>query len=412
MNYQRNMRIKDNKFNLNDLNFILTFAGFPIVTTLFPFVPSVPYRAFALVVALFCLINNKFIFPKGNLFRWFLAILILADIRVGAEIVFEDAYYIQAKYFCLLFVFGVTLIPSLAVFSSIDKLNWKSMLWVLIVCLMLMAIKGFVTMHQMVPGEVDSMRMELNDRQSTLALGDNGGYLVILACALISSIKRINRIIIRMLAVLVIAISILAGIFCVAKAGSRGPFLAMVFGLLMMYLTVRAKGKFKILIIVGLAILLLGINLDKLYSFAPVLFTRLTATIEDGDLSGRDTLFREAWAIISSHPFTGGNPVVLFPDGSFTTYHNGFLDIGLALGIVGFVVYIFLNIKLLWRAFKRYHYVNSPAYFFVIGMLGAFLMRSMSGAGLIANPIYTMSMGLAFILLSNNSELLDNEENQ
>lgn len=402
--------IKNFRFNLNDLNFILTFAGFPIVTTLLPFIPSVPYRAFALAVALLCLINNKFKFPKGNLFKLFFVILILVDIRVGLDIAFEDAYYTQAKYFCLLFIFGITLIPALAVFSGVEKLNWKSLLCVLIVCLMLMAIKGYFTIQQMVPGEVDTMRMELNDRQSTLALGDNGGYLVILACALISSAKTINRKFLRILAVSVIVVSILAGVFCVAKSGSRGPFLAMIVGLLLMYLTVQAKGKAKIFIVVGFSVLLLGINLDKLSSFAPVLFNRMTATIEEGDLSGRDTLFREAWSIISSHPFTGGNPVIMFPDGSFTTYHNGFLDIGLALGIVGFVVYVFLNLKLLWRACKRYHYVNSPAYFFIIGMLGAFVMRSMSGAGLIANPIYTMCIGLACILLSNNSELLNNVE--
>lgn len=410
MDYQRNMRIKSNKLNLNDLNFILTFAGFPIVTTLLPFVPSVPYRAFTLFVALLCLIKNKFMFPKGDLFKLFLVILILVDIKVASEILFVETYYSQSKHVCLLFVFGITLLPSLAIYSGIKKFNWKSILWVLIVCLMLMAIKGYFTIQQMAPGEADTMRMELNDRQSTLALGDNGGYLVILACALISSVKTINRKFLRILAVSVIVISILSGIFCVAKAGSRGPFLALIVGLLLMYLTVQSKGKVKILIVAGFTVLLLGINLDKLSNFAPVLFNRMTATIEDGDLSGRDILFRKAWAIISQHPLTGGNPVVLFPDGSFSTYHNGFLDVGLALGVVGFVVYIFLNIKLLWRACKRYHYTNSPVYFFVIGMLGAFVMRSMSGAGLIANPVYTMSMGLACILLSNNCEMFEHLE--
>lgn len=149
--------IKDLKFNLNDLNFILTFAGFPIVTTLLPFIPSVPYRALALVVALLCLINNKFKFPQGNLFKWFLVILILVDIRVGFEFIFADAMYSQAKSFGLLYVFGVTLIPSLAVFSGLSKLNWNSLLWILVSCLMAVAVVGFFTIRQMIPGEVDSM---------------------------------------------------------------------------------------------------------------------------------------------------------------------------------------------------------------------------------------------------------------
>lgn len=397
-------------FNINDFNFILTFAGFPIVTSLLPFIPSVPYRAFALLIALICLIKNRGRLKVGpKLFSLFLAIVFLLDIRVLYDLyITQERLYETYSYSinqCALFVIGVVLVPILGVFTGINKINWETTLRILCILLFLVIVTGIRGMDALSEDEMNSIRVSLNDRQSTLAFGDNGGYLVILSFVLMMSLKRVKSKLIRRLFFIFLCACIVVGIYAIAKAASRGPFMSMVVGVIGLFLTLGAKNKMKSILVLIILFFMLGVNTSSLEKFAPVLFNRMTSTIEEGDTSGRDILFSEAWRIIEAHPITGGNPIMLSAT-QFSTYHNGFLDVGVGLGIIGFILYIWIHLIILKRILCKEYDSKVPLYYFIVGMFFFNLMRSMSGAGLISNPVYAMTIGLACIVLSKQKLII------
>lgn len=402
------MGMKSIKFGIDDLNFILTFAGFPIVTTLLPSVPSILYRAFALVIAIICLFKNGLNFPYvSRAFKVFLVFLVLVDLRVLIEMMFVDGHT-ASRNMCLIFTFGVCLIPSLSVFTGLDKINWKSMMWVLWLLLLASMAKAAATLGQTVDGELDVTRVSLNERQSTLSLGDNGGYLIVLSVALLAFRKTIDVTWKRIGLFFVVATGIAVGGYCLLKSGSRGPFLSVVVALFLMFMSLKMNIGKRIVVIAVFAILLAGGLLDKISSVAPVLFERMTLFVKSGDLSGREELFREAWRILSDNPLFGGNPIILESGNEFTTYHNGFLDVGLATGLIGMVVYSILNMVLLYRSASNRMSVSSPMFFLSVGLLGMSVMRSMSGSGLIISSPYILSIGLASLIFSSNSSFSQN----
>lgn len=407
VNYQRNMRIKDIKFNIFDLNFILAIAGFPIVTSLLPFVPSVPYRGFALLVTLICLFKTGFHFPSGSrIFNAFLLIFTLVHFRVLLELFMESGLsggYLYARNFCFLFTFGVTFLPTLSVMASFDRMNWKTVLWVLCILLFLVIVSGIRGMNDMLPGELDSQRVSLNERQSTLAFGDNSCYLVILATSLLVSFQTVTSITIKRIIYLFLSLCIIAGFYGVSKAGSRGPFLSMVWGLIAIFFTMKVRGKGFSILALFVIVVIFGLNISSFEKFAPVLFERLTLTVQDGDLSGREILFQQALKTISENPILGGNPICL-ENGAFSTCHNGYLDVGLSLGVIGFVAYIILNFSLFIRTIKGDHYSYNPLYYFSVTFFFASTMRAMSGAGPIHNSTYAIAIGLACTILTYNSK--------
>ncbi len=395
-------------FNLNDLNLILTFAGFPIVTTLLPFVPSVPYRAFALLVALICLFKNGFHFAYGSkLMKWFLAFLFLVDFKALLQIVFASPQYQASALTAFLFVFGVVLIPVLAVFSGCNKIHWKNVLWILLLLLSLVILIGASHVVQTIAVEGEEMRMELNKRQSTLAFGDNSAYLILLASALLLYYGNSRNDGKHKLYWFFPVIAIILGIYGIAKAGSRGPFLSMLVGLIMLFTCMKVKTVFKIVMRAIVAVLVFGINFEVIENFAPVLTQRLTLTVEKGDLSGRDLLFQEAWRLILDHPIFGTEPLMFLNGGAFSNYHNGFLTVGLATGLLGFVGYVILIIAIVFNSLKHRNLINNVVYFFFISMLGACIMRSMSGASLADNPVYTLCVGLACLYCTRENSRIN-----
>lgn len=406
------IRVFLSSINLDEINFILTIAGFPIVTTLLPFVPSVPYRGFALIISLICLLKNGLHFSHGSkLMKWLLFFCVIVDIKVLIQIVFASSNYHDSAYTALLFTFGITLIPALSVFSGLKKIKWEFTLWILWILLTAVLIVGDISVRDVIIDVGEEQRMSLNERQSTLALGDNGAALCILALSLFFELRNINNKFFKYSILVLLIISLCAGIFGLAKAGSRGPVLSFLVGVCFIAFYMETHKRNRIILLLIATILFFGINLNTLESFAPVLFDRITNTVENGDISGRDVVFAKAWNIITHHPICGGDPLILTRGDSVSGYHNGYLAVGVAAGMWGALLYIYYNFQIILTYWRNRLSQHRAIDYFCVGYFGFFLMRAMSGASIIMNPTYLVALGLvSYFLCGNHSSTFKNYE--
>ena len=387
--------MKNIKFNIHDLNFILTFAGFAIFTSITDTISSVVYRAFALLVAFLCFAIQRFKLPKlPNVLKVLLFIMILIDLKTSYHLLVEENSFADSGNLALLFIFGVTLIPVLAFVSGYKKIHWRSMLVILELLLFFIIFKGYMMSLE----ETEDIRMSLNLRQSTLAFSDNSGYLLLLSFCLLKYssamiVGNFKRCIWRIFLIVAIVISVLG----LARAGSRGPMVAAVMGLVFLFLTLHLLRQFNTLILTIIIIAMFNITTQTLERFAPVLFSRMMLTIEEGDISGREILYEQAIQIIKEKPIVGDNPIILLYDG-FTSYHNGFLDIAIGLGVVGFFIYVCLTFFVFFRLLFYRHRLITPELLFIGGMFFLSTTRAMTGASLLSNPNYSLSIACACIV--------------
>lgn len=399
--------MKSLKFNIHDLNFILTFAGFAIFTSMTDSVSSVAYRGFALVIAFLSLVSSNFRFsglPKPLVIL--LVLMLVLDVKAGIHLLSEAGVYVASRNLALLFVFFITLLPVLAFASSYNKIHWMPTLVVLEILLFYSVLQGYLSTRGM-----DAVRFELNSRQSTLAFGDNSGYLLLLSLCLFRFVNTSNKAAKRIYQLLLI-IAMIVSVFGIARAGSRGPFLAAIMGALFIFFALQMRKQIGTVMLALALIFMFGISSAKLEEFAPVLFSRMTETIEEGDSSGRDVLFAHAIEKMKEHPIAGDNPIILLDDG-FTTYHNGYLDVGVGLGWLGFVFYVLFSLWIAVHLMTRRHNITNTPQLFCAAMFFLSATRAMTGATLLSNPNYALSIACACILAAQlSSNKVVNPQNQ
>ena len=137
----------------------------------------------------------------------------------------------------------------------------------------------------------------------------------------------------------------------------------------------------------------------SLESIAPILYERMQYSIIEGDTSGRDLIFLNAIELIKNNLMFGTCPITLLADG-FTSYHNCYLDVGVGLGIFGFIAYVILNVVILIRIFKYEAVSNSLIFIFLSSMFGFSATRALVGVTMTANSNYCMIMCLICIATS------------
>ncbi len=393
------MKIKNIPFNIHDLNFILTFSGFAIFTSITDSISSVAYRAFALIVAIACLVVEKYRFRKlPTALKVMLFIVIVLDLKTTFHLFSENTPFIESRNLALLFIYGVTLIPVLAFVSGYRKIHWKSMLIILELMLFFTIMRG----NMMALDVVEEGRMSLNARQSTLAFGDNSGYLLLLSICLLRYSTMVVNLTKRHIWKGFLMVAIAVAVLGIVRAGSRGPLVSAVMGSLFIFVALGVRRQMNTVVLTGLFVVVFGISMETLERFAPVLFHRMELTIEEQDTSGRNILFAHAIQTIEDNPISGSSPIILHSDG-FNGYHNGYLDVGVCLGIIGFLAYIWLSIWVLMRLLYYRSRLTSPVLLFLSSMFFLSATRTMTGAGLLSNPNYTLIIACACIIASNVS---------
>ena len=83
---------------------------------------------------------------------------------------------------------------------------------------------------------------------------------------------------------------------------------------------------------------------------------------EELSTSGRDLIFNYAIELFKSNPITGTS--YLLPDGSYV--HNIFIEQFMALGVLGGLLFVIINIKALVAGWKMIHILPQYSIFYVL----------------------------------------------
>ena len=382
-----------------DLNFILTMIGFPFFTILISnSTASIAYRGFALIVALMCLSKTGLKITHISTVRIFLFVLLYVSVQALFGVFFgEYSYfpYSAVKYMFLLFNVGIMWIPLLAFISGFSKINWgKSIFYIftLLFITLLHADMGTAEAEISESGRYDMGRL------STLAYGDNGTYLVLLSTSLLATRKSwLTKY--KSFVVLLLIVAILVGLFGVLKAGSRGPFVGCLCGLLFLLFCMHGRDRMVLFVSIIALVLSGAVSMAKLEQFAPALYNRFLNTIEDGDTSGREELFEEAIARFKSNPLLGTNPISLSST-QFTTCHNVYLETLEGGGIFIFSLFLYCFLYITRKSTKiRNTLLQHSGFLFLFSLFFCNIGRGLSGIMLTSNTIYAVTFtGCGMIL--------------
>lgn len=387
------------KINRWDLNFILTMVGFPFFTILISnSAASIAYRGFALLVAIMCLWKTGLRIVHSSIVRVFLIVLLYVSIQnfIGVFLgEYADYPYPAVKYMYLMFNVGILWIPLLAFVTGFSRINWnKSVLYILILLFVtiLHAILGTVDAEASVSGRYDMGRL------STLAFGDNGSYLVLMATSLLAT-RKVWLTKYKSMVVLLLIFAVLAGLFGILKAGSRGPFIGCLFGWLFLVFCMQGRDR-RVLLLSIVALIASGVlSLAKLAEFAPALYNRFVMTVEEGDTSGREELFEETFARFENNPVFGTNTISLSPT-QFSTCHNVYLETLEGGGIVIFALFVFSFLCITIRSIKiRKLLLQHSGYLFIFSLFFCNIGRGLSGIMLTSNTIYAFAFTGCGIIL-------------
>lgn len=384
-------------FNIFDLNFILCFCGFSIFTTFVDSsIGSIVYRGATLMLSIICLFLSGLKFGKNTLLKIFVGIfgIILIKITLDFYLFGVDNIYKASANNAMLFAYGVTFIPMLSVIGSWKRIHTKTCILILFVSLfIILGIEYFKTDITVKAG-----RAVLNPRQSFLTYGDSGAYLAIISLTILSRLRCFKfRTVLSVLAIL----GILIGFYSIGKAASRGPLIGCIAGII--YVAANSTKMIKNISIITVVVACISYIavLGYMEEAAPVLYSRVMSTVEDNDTSGRDEIFEDALQIIDKSPIVGGNPVILEQHGSFTCFHNCYLDVAVGTGVIGGIIFLFIIGSLAINSIRLGRKMNTPWDLFIMGMLWFFMFRSLSGVAIVANTTYDICIALALIIIYN-----------
>lgn len=395
----------DKKLNIFSLNFVLILVGFPLFTTFVDSsVGSIIYRAVTLGISLICLLRTRHNLStyKSIPLKIFLFLFVIFSFKVVYELSVGEyayTYFTSSKQQVFLFLFGINWIPFISVLSSYKRIQYNKSLILMFVMLgltLLISLKGTTA----ATAQHFDGRYSMNARQSTLAFGDNGAYFSLLSMALLLHYKIGRR---KFIVSLLFLLGVIGGLYCAALAGSRGPFVSAFAGIFFIFLTLPKVQKSIYTIILCLVGLSGSLSLSVLDNFAPALHSRLENSIENGDTSGRDVLFEQAWKLICDNPIIGANPVVLAPK-SFSGYHNVYLGLGVGVGMIGLFLFIFTVVALLFKTIKMKTESHTAFSIFIFAMFWFNASRGITGINLISNTLYVVIFALTCVILKQNNQ--------
>jgi O-antigen ligase len=192
-----------------------------------------------------------------------------------------------------------------------------------------------------------------------------------------------------------------------ASTGSRITFAGLTLGLFI-YFFVR-NIKFSDIYLRLLTFLPIYFLIQYILSFS-VLRNRLFNSIEEGDLSGRDTLWSNLWPYLIENPFMGVGingyieiSTILY--GTYFSPHNVFLEIFAYTGLIG----LFLFLLFFYRIFQMTLVIkkrNNLLFPLVLVML--IFMVFFSGQGLTTKPFWLIYLYVVGTYLNSSHEIQEN----
>ena len=193
-------------------------------------------------------------------------------------------------------------------------------------------------------------RFSLDQQASPIGLGRDAATGILVAIFLVLAARSSLLRLFALGAIPLIAVSFIA-------AGSRGPVIGLVVGLLVLLaLALRERKTRARVLLVAIAAVGGALLVSQLVPGQDIQRSLSVLTGSGNGLSsnGRSALWHQAWQLFLAHPlfgagtgaFSGISPIDLFP-------HNIFLEVGAEVGIIGViavVVVVLGGVRALWRA--------------------------------------------------------------
>ena len=310
---------------------------------------AVPYRVIVFFFSIYIIIKN-FSFKKfrniamiSMIFFWLIYSIksYLSFTRDSYEVLFQQSFieiYIR--------IFVIAFIPSIALlFINYRKVDMfmvsKGLFYTLLVMLTLNVIYAAVMPYHIQILYVFSIYY--------ISYGHLGTSLVLISLFFL----RFKP---KELPFYLVLCGFLLGITTIIIAGARSPFLALM--IVIPYLLIIKKD-YK-LFVVFIILLLLSVGsiyiLGKNVNFEMMFVDRTYLWLFEGDNSLRTPLFERSLDIFKANPIFGGR--THYENGMYP--HNIFLELLMATGIVGFIIYILKFIPVI-KNFKLFSYriINS-----------------------------------------------------
>ncbi len=350
-----------NKVKINTFFCVLLIVGFITISAFPAFLSlnsqfiTIPFRAVVLGLALL-IMGNNFYSKQINTFgktEWFFVlfwIFYLIKAIVSFQTYSFSPVVASKEIETYLRIVGISFLPALAVLTiPIQEINYKKVFqfvyYILFTILLLNVLYGID--HDTQGRSSGFMSMY------SISFGHLGVSLTLLSIYTIfyESVDQKYKLIIPILGVIL-------GTYIMYASGTRSPLIAYAFCICFLFY-VKNKLKylyaFLFLLIVG-AIALIYFKPQYDGGQASSFLSRVTKMLVSGDSSGRGALYQQGINIFTEHPILGGR--ILYFDGMYP--HNIFLEVVMALGIVGLIIYFLffkncINFILKIKAFSMHH---------------------------------------------------------
>jgi O-antigen ligase len=327
---------------LNTILCILLIVGFTIIS-MFPGALSfnsqiitIPFRAIVLSISLVIIVYNMYTknsnkFGKTEYFFIVFWLFYFVKAIVTFKIYDFSEEIASREIETYLRIMGITFIPTLAVLTIRQKdINYTLFMnfvyYTLFIVLLLNVSIGIEYDHQGRSAGFMSMYC--------ISFGHLGVSL-----AIISIYKLLFESKAKYLHIIPSA-GVILGLYILYASGTRSPLIAFILCLFFLFF-LKSNLKYIISFLILLATSILALiyfkpqyeDVGQSSSF----LNRVTNMIVSGDSSGRGELYQQGIKIFSENPIFGGR--ILYFDGMYP--HNIFLEILMATGIVGLILYLY-----------------------------------------------------------------------
>lgn len=333
-------KLEFKNINYTSIFYILLLAGYILISGL-PYVFSVesrvitvPFRAFVLGVSMLLIgynfyFDRNFKFDKSDYFFILFWIVYIVNVYLSFKNYdFSEKVKLKETEFYLRII-GVCFLPSLAVLTlNPKKVNYKlvfNVVYVVIfIILLLNVLIGINYNHQ---GRSSGFLSTYS-----INFGHIGVTLVIMSFYNImfnvTKAKYIN---------FLMVFGFLIGTYILYASGTRGPLIAYIVAIsYILYLKKEYRYLFALYAILAAAVIaLVFLNSQNETIGENGFFARVTKMIVSGDSSGRGKIYLDSINVIIENPLFGGR-FLLF-DGTYS--HNIFLEILMAMGAFGMIIY-------------------------------------------------------------------------
>lgn len=235
-------------------------------------------------------------------------------------------------------------------------------------------------------------RLNANVALGTIDFGHIGTMGVILSSFIMLKSKKsiLNRI-------FLITIMLLS-FFIILKAGSRSPILAL-FVVSIFWILARRRNFNSKLFILIFSLIFLYLFLDNILNYmgtiSPLIERRLKASIFEGEMSGRQSLYQQSINAFFESPLLGSQFAIFNNTGGFGWSHNIILDSFMGLGIFGGITMIFIVFHAL-----KYSYLlikKNDSNYWIALLMTQQIVLSMFSSTIYFNP--TLNVLLVFIFM-------------